>query len=136
MHSILEINHCEKNTEGDIKKSRTLVSPLQNNTDIVIQDSVVLKAKQQIGTAFGCLPLSGTTLFNGDPTYYDEIPDIMQPHRLVRQSGLPNYLGLRILIQTQLNVPHWRYYLWDYFDYNFRISYNSDFIWILTEIVY
>ena len=52
---------------------------------------MVLKAKQQIGTAFGCLPLSGITLFNGDPNYYDKIPDIIQAHRLLRQSGLPNF---------------------------------------------
>ena len=77
---------------------------------------MVLKAKPQIGTAFGCLSLSGITFLNGDPTYYDKIPDIIQAHRLVRQSGLPNFLGLRIQIQTQLNVPCWRYYLRDYFD--------------------
>ena len=55
-------------------------------------------------------------LFNGDPTYYDKIQDIIQAHRLVRQSGLSNFLGLRILIQTRLNVPHLRYYPRDYFD--------------------
>ena len=67
---------------------------MQNNTDIVVQDQVVLKAKQQLGTAFGCLPLSGITLFNGDPTYSDKIPDIIQTHRPIKQTGLPNFFRL------------------------------------------
>ena len=35
---------------------------------------------------------------------------------MVRQSGVPNFLGLRIPIPTQLKVDRWRYYLRDYFD--------------------
>ena len=34
-----------QNTDDDIKKSGTLVSSLQNNIDIVVQDPVILKAK-------------------------------------------------------------------------------------------
>ena len=79
-------------------------------------ESIVEKAKKQIGTAFGCLPLSTIKLFTGDPTYYDKIPDIIETHRLVRQSGVPNFLGLRIPIPTQLKVHRWRYYLRDYFE--------------------
>ena len=105
-----------QNINAKVKESVTLVASLQNNTQIVDQDPVVLKAKQQLGTAFRCLLLPGITLFNADPIYYERIPDIIQAHRLVRQSGMPNLLGLRIPIQTQLNVLCWRYYLRDYFD--------------------
>ena len=79
-------------------------------------NKVLQKAQEQIGTAFGCLPLSTIKLFTGDPTYYENIPDIIQIHKLVKQSGVPNFLGLRIPIPTQLKVDRWRYYLRDYFD--------------------
>ena len=67
-------------------------------------ESIVEKAKKQIGTAFSCLPLSTIKLFTGDSIYYDKIPYIIETHRLVRQSGVPNFLGLRIPISTQLKV--------------------------------
>ena len=68
------------------------------------KDKVLQKAKEQIGIAFGCLPLSTIQLFTGEPTYYDNIRDIIHTHRLIRQSGVPNFLGLRIPIPTQLKV--------------------------------
>ena len=58
------------------------------------KDKVLQKAKEQIGTAFGCLQLSTIQLFTGEATHYDNIPDIIHMHRLVRQSGVPNFLGL------------------------------------------
>ena len=65
---------------------------------------------------FGCLPLSTIKLFTGEPTYSDKIPDIIHTHRLVRESGVSNFLGLKIPIPTQLKVDRWRYHLRDYFD--------------------
>ena len=53
------------------------------------KEDIVEKAKKQLGTAFGCLPLSTIKLFTGKLTYCDKIPDIIQTHRLVRQSGVP-----------------------------------------------
>ena len=101
-------------TNQNTREPKILAASVQNDIDVVVQDPVLVKAKQQLGTAFGCLPLSSIMLFNCDPTYYSEIPDIIQTHRLVRQSGLPNFGGLRIGIQIQLNVSHWSYYLKDY----------------------
>ena len=51
------------------------------------KESNVEKAKKQIGDAFGCLLL----LPMGEPTYYDKIPDIIDTHRLVRQSGVSHF---------------------------------------------
>ena len=60
--------------------------------------------KEQNGVIFGCVPLSPIILYTGDPTYSEMIPDIITAHNLIRQSGVPNFLGLRILVATQLNV--------------------------------
>ena len=72
--------------------------------------------KEQNGVEFGCVPLSPLRLFTGDPTHWEQIPDIISAHKLIRDSGLPNFLGLRIPVHTQLNVKAWRFHLSDYWD--------------------
>ena len=106
----------DTNTGLNLSHNNLSVTDTLHTVTICAKEDIVEKAKKQIGTAFGCLPLSTIKLFTGEPTYYDKIPDIIQTHRLVRQSGVPNFLGLRIPIPTQLKVDPWRYYLRDYFD--------------------
>ena len=72
--------------------------------------------KQQNGVDFGCVPLSPIKLFTGDPTYWETIPDIITAHKMIRHSVLPNFLGLRIPVNTQLKVEAWRHHLKDYWD--------------------
>ena len=84
-----------KGTNQNTREPKILAASVQNDIDVVVQDPVLVKAKQQLRTAFGCLPLSSIMLFNCDPTYYSEIPDIIQTHRLVRQGGLPNFGGVK-----------------------------------------
>ena len=72
--------------------------------------------EEQNGVEFGCVPLSPITLFTGDPTYWERIPDIITAHKLIHQSGFPNFLGLRIPVSTQLKVEAWRHHLMGYWD--------------------
>ena len=44
------------------------------------------------------------------------IPDVLTAHKLIRQSGLPNFLGLHIPVRTNLKINSWRKHLVDYFD--------------------
>ena len=44
------------------------------------------------------------------------MPEVLQAHRLIRDSGLPNFLGLRIPVKTNLKIASWRAHLCDYFD--------------------
>ena len=65
---------------------------------------------------YGFIPLSPLRLYTGDLTYYQNIPDIIRLHRIVSQSGKPNYLGCRIPVISQLNITAWRKHLntsWD-----------------------
>ena len=68
----------------------------------------------QNGVEFGCVPLSPIKLYTQDPKYWETIPDIITAHKLIRQSGLPNFLGLRIPVATHINVKAWRHYLSNY----------------------
>ena len=74
------------------------------------------KCKAQIGTKFGCVPLAPIYVYKGQPKVWESVPDIFMAHKLIRDSGLPNFLGLRIPVETNLNVSSWRKHLVDYFD--------------------
>ena len=54
-------------------------------------------------------------LYNGKPRHHPVIPDVLQVHRLIKESGVPNFWGLRIPVKTQLNIAAWHFYLRDYF---------------------
>ena len=45
-----------------------------------------------------------------------QLEDIIQAHKLIRASGVPNFLGQRIPVKSDLNIPSWREHLCDYFD--------------------
>ena len=51
---------------------------------------------------YGCVLLSPIKLFTGDPTHWKRIHVIIQAHLLVKHSDIPNFLGLRIPVQTRL----------------------------------
>ena len=65
---------------------------------------------------YGFIPVSPLRLYTGDPTYYQNIPDIICLQKIVSQSGKPNYLGCRIPVNSQLNIPAWRKHLNAYWD--------------------
>ena len=77
---------------------------------------IIHASREQLGNKFGCFPLSPVLLYSGNPRHRSEVLDVLQAHRLIRQSGVPNFLGLRIPVKTQLNIPAWRFHLRDYFD--------------------
>ena len=109
---------------------------------VMINESVAhKKCREQIGSKFGCIPVSEIVSFDGTPTYLKEVPNIIQAHNLIRNSGLPNFLGLRIPVATRLKVDTWRYYLSDYFDqqlpdliqFVFPLDFDRDRVLGLTE---
>ena len=69
----------------------------------------------RIRTKFGCVPLAQIYVYKGQTKVWDLVPDILIAHKVIRDSGLPNFLGLRIPVKTNLNVSSWRKHLVDYF---------------------
>ena len=74
------------------------------------------KCRQQIGEQFECIPLDKFVTCQGPDVCWENIPDILQAHRLIRDSGIPNFLGMRIPVKTNLNVSNWKKHLSDYFN--------------------
>ena len=71
---------------------------------------------QQTGSEVGFVPLTPLLLYQGPPKIWQACPDIIQAHKLIQKSGLPNFLSCRIPIQGQLKSDRWRYHLQGYWD--------------------
>ena len=71
---------------------------------------------QQNGDQFGYIPLNDLKIYQGPEVTWKQTPSIIQAHKLIRQSGVPNILNCRIPVRTQLNPDRWRHYLTGYCD--------------------
>ena len=95
-NSVLNIAHCDGND----------VMPSQN-----------IKSSPDVHQpTFGFLPTSPLKIYTGDPAYWETILDLIKAHKLIRQSGLPNFLKCRIPVQSGLNINAWRSHLQGYWD--------------------
>ena len=81
---------------------------------------------------FGFVPLNDLMVYTGKEVIWGSIPDIVEAHRKIRNSGLPNFMGLRIPVQSQLKISSWKKYLRQYWDhqlldlieYGFPLDFN------------
>ena len=55
-------------------------------------------------------------MYLGPPVIWQSAPDIIGAHKLIRASGVPNFLGQRIPVKSDLNISSWRQHLCNYFD--------------------
>ena len=49
--------------------------------------------KSQIGTKFGCVPLTPIYVYKGPPIVWNKIPDVLTAQNLIKNSGIPNFWG-------------------------------------------
>ena len=65
---------------------------------------------------FGFIPVNDLMVYTGQEMVWGHVPDIVEAHARVKQSGLPNFMKLRIPVETQLKVNSWKKYLDCYWD--------------------
>ena len=75
-----------------------------------------INCSQQNGTHFGFIPLTPLKVYTGHCTSNKAIHNIVDLHTTVKASNLPNFMGCRIPLQSQLNITNWRKYLVNYWD--------------------
>ena len=92
------------------------VQPSTVTSGPVLTHPLTVKSIQQLGSDFGCISLGDCKLYTGPPIIWHSVPDIIQAHNLIRASGVPNFLGQRIPVKSDLNISSWREHLCDYFD--------------------
>ena len=70
----------------------------------------------QLGSEFGVMHLTPLQIYRGPPTYNSVLNDPLLLHKRVRESCLPNYMGIRVPVATNLNIANWRHFLVDYWN--------------------
>ena len=80
------------------------------------------------------LPLGTLQLYTDAPVYYEQIPNIISTHFMIKESGFPNFLKCGIPVTSKLNIDRWRFHLFDYWDqpipdlleYSFPIDFDQN----------
>ena len=65
---------------------------------------------------FGFIPKSHLQVYTGEVVHWENIPDTLQAHQLIKDTKMPNYMKCRIPVQSGLNIKAWRAYLSKYWD--------------------
>ena len=118
-----EIEHCG----DDFNVIDTVISDPElhqncshNNTDHTRKSSDntggLKKVNDLQDATFGFIPTGPLKIYDGTSVSWNPIPDIITAHLLVRNSGLPNYLGCRIPVNSNLHCDNWNHYLQHYWD--------------------
>ena len=72
--------------------------------------------KSQTDYTFGFVPLNNLVLPASPGHIGDKIVDPVAQHLRIKSSSVPNFLGLSIPIESQLNVPEWKKLFENYWD--------------------
>ena len=119
----------EASTSTFINKTSKHVQRLQDDQFLVHPEKIPLFVWQnkssskdhaacisQNGGDFGYIPLQDLTIYNGPQISWGRVPDLLEAHTIIRNSGAPNFLIARIPVATQLNPDKWYFHLRDYWD--------------------
>ena len=91
-----------------------------------------LKCREQSEFDFGFIPLTEPVCYKGKVVNTEAVECPIKLCHKVANTKVPNYMGARIPIVSQLNIPFWRQQLVDYWDsqlldllqYGFPLGYN------------
>ena len=90
---------------------------------------------------FGFIPKGPLKLYDGNPTTCNCISDIIRAHLMIKDSGIPNYLGCRIPVASNLKCHVWSQHLVNYWDkqlpdllqFGFPLDFNRAIQFTSTE---
>ena len=67
-----------------------------------------------MGGKFGFVPKSYLQVYTGNPVKWQCVLDVLQAHKIIKNTGLPNFMCSRIPVKSDLNCVAWRTLLQDY----------------------
>ena len=68
------------------------------------------------GDVFGVIPLTNLRIYAGPEIMWDNTLDILQAHKLIHKTVVPNLLNARITVKIQLKLIRWQHHLSTYLD--------------------
>ena len=75
-----------------------------------------LQCTEQMMVPFGFIPITSLQEYHGPPIHWQTVPDMLKAHKIIIESGLPNFMKCRIPVQTHLKPQAWKKYLTNYWD--------------------
>ena len=70
-------------------------------------------------------------VYTGEDVIWTDVPNIIEAHKIIRTSAMPIFMGARIPVNGQFNIPAWKSYLAGYWDkqivYLLQYSFPLDF---------
>ena len=103
MHKLI-IEHMQTGNSEPQYQEMTLESSSSLEYDAPCDHMFEQSELEQNMKDFGSIPRSSLQLYKGPPVNRDNAPDILQEHKLVKDSKLPNYLGCHIPVDSGLNI--------------------------------
>ena len=55
-------------------------------------------------------------VYTGENITWTKVPSVIEAHKIIKQSAIPNFMGARIPVPSQLNINAWKSYLTGYWD--------------------
>ena len=91
---------------------------------------------------FGFVPVNDLMVYTGQEMVWGHVLDIVEAHARVKQSGLLNFMKLRIPVEAQLKVKSWKKYLDSYWDrqlvdliqFGFPLDFDRNVVLNSTEV--
>ena len=71
---------------------------------------------QQNGRNYGFLLLNDVMVYMGEEVVWTHIPSVIEAHTIIKHSAVPNFMGARIPVHSQFNIPAWKSYLIEYWN--------------------
>ena len=131
MVKVFDINNANDDKYLNTLLSKQVIKKIQSNE--YAQCEAFKKWRYQTDFDFGFVPLSDFTLPRCD-TSGPGFESPIDQHFMAKRQGVPNFLGSRIPVSSQLNVDTWREFLLDYWDvqliellrYGFPLDFNRN----------
>ena len=87
---------------GDKGESLNLVDGQQSN---IAGCTEFLMSTKQLGSHFGCIPLTPMLLYQGTHRVWQEVPKVLQARRMIRDSVVPNFWDYAFLLALISKSP-------------------------------
>ena len=55
-------------------------------------------------------------VYTGEDIIWTDVPNVIEAHKIIKKSAMPNFMGARIPVNSQFNIPAWESYLNEYWD--------------------
>ena len=69
-----------------------------------------------VANTFGFIPKAPLQVYTGEVVHWQNIPNTLEAHQLIKATKIPNYMKCLIPVQSGLNIKAWRAHLSNYWD--------------------